>query len=89
MSKIPGLGLKTAQKMILALQGKLLLVDETVPGGNPLAELIASLAEMGFDRREVEKVVQDLNNDAALAKLSVAERERTLFQRALLKLSAG
>jgi Holliday junction DNA helicase RuvA len=89
LSKIPGLGLKTAQKIILALQGKLLLADETIPGGNPLGELIASLAEMGFDRRDVEKVVQELNNDPELGKLGVAERERTMFQRALLKLSAG
>ena len=89
LSKIPGLGLKTAQKMILALQGKLLLADETIPGGNPLGELIASLAEMGFDRRDVEKVVQELNNDPELGKLGAADRERILFQRALLKLSAG
>jgi Holliday junction DNA helicase RuvA len=89
LSKVPGLGLKTAQKIILALQGKLLLLDETLPGGNPLGELIASLAEMGFDRRDVEKVVQELGNDPELGKLSVAERERTMFQRALFSLSAG
>jgi len=89
LSKVPGLGLKTAQKIILALQGKLLLLDDTLPGGNPLGELIASLAEMGFDRRDVEKVVQELDNDPELGKLSVAERERTMFQRALLALSAG
>jgi Holliday junction DNA helicase RuvA len=89
LSKVPGLGLKTAQKIILALQGKLLLLDDTLPGGNPLGELIASLAEMGFDRRDVEKVVQELGNDPELGKLSVAERERTMFQRALLSLSAG
>ena len=88
LSKVPGVGLKTAQKIILALQGKLVL-DDTGAGTSPTGELIAALAEMGFDRRQVEKTVKELENDAGLAGLSVEERERRLFQLALVKLSTS
>jgi Holliday junction DNA helicase RuvA len=89
LSKVPGVGLKTAQKIILALQGKLILDDTSGPGATPTGELIASLAEMGFDRRQVEKVVKEVENDAAAAGLDPVERERKLFQLALVKLSTS
>ena len=87
LSKVPGVGLKTAQKIILALQGKLVLEESSGPGTNPTGELIAALAEMGFDRRQVDKVVKDLENDPSVAGLGAVERERQLFQLALLRLS--
>ncbi len=88
LSKVPGVGLKTAQKIILALQGKLVL-DDAAPGSNPTSELIAALAEMGFDRRVVEKTVKELENDTGLTGLGPEERERRLFQLALVKLSTS
>ncbi len=87
LSKVPGLGLKTAQKIILALQGKLILEESAGAGPNPTGELVAALAEMGFDRRLVDKVVKDLENDASVIGLDATERERKLFQLALVKLS--
>jgi len=87
LSKVPGVGLKTAQKIILALQGKLVLEESSGPGTNPTGELIAALAEMGFDRRQVDKVVKDLENDPSVAGLGAVERERQLFQLALVRLS--
>ena len=89
LSKVPGVGLKTAQKIILALQGKLILDESAGPGASPTGELIAALAEMGFDRRLVEKVVKELENDASVAGLDAAERERKLFQLALVRLSTS
>lgn len=89
LSKVPGVGLKTAQKIILALQGKLVLEDTAGPGASPTAELVAALAEMGFDRRLVDKVVKELENDVEVAGLSDTERERKLFQLALVKLSTS
>jgi Holliday junction DNA helicase RuvA len=89
LSKVPGVGLKTAQKIILALQGKLVLEETTGPGASPTAELVASLAEMGFDRRLVDKVVKELENDGEVAGLKDAERERKLFQLALVRLSTS
>ena len=89
LSKVPGVGLKTAQKIILALQGKLILDDTTGPGASPTAELVSALAEMGFDRRLVDKVVKELENDTEVLGLSDTERERKLFQLALVKLSTS
>ena len=89
LSKVPGVGLKTAQKIILALQGKLILEENSGPGASPTGELIASLAEMGFDRRQVEKVVKEVENDASVTGLDAVERERKLFQLALVKLSTS
>jgi len=87
LSKVPGVGLKTAQKIILALQGKLILEESPGQGTSPTSELIAALAEMGFDRRQVDRVVKDLENDELVAGLDATERERKLFQLALVKLS--
>jgi len=89
LAKVPGVGLKTAQKIILALQGKLVLDDVAGPGASPTAELVAALAEMGFDRRQVDKVVKDLENDTEVVGLTDTERERKLFQLALVRLSTG
>jgi Holliday junction DNA helicase RuvA len=89
LSKVPGLGLKTAQKIILALQGKLILDDTAGPGTSPTAELVSALAEMGFDRRLVDKVVKELENDVEVTALAGTERERRLFQLALVKLSTS
>ena len=86
LSKVPGVGLKTAQKILLALEGKLVRMDEE-QGPSPLNELIASLSEMGFERRTVEPVVRELANDPELAALDPSSRERWLFQRALTRLS--
>ena len=89
LSKVPGVGLKTAQKIILALQGTLVLDETSGPGASPTAELVAALAEMGFDRRLVDKVVKELENDTEVIGLTDTERERKLFQLALVKLSTG
>lgn len=89
LSKVPGVGLKTAQKIILALQGKLILDDTPGPGASPTAELVAALAEMGFDRRLVDKVVKELENEPSVLGLDATERERKLFQLALVRLSTS
>ncbi|NNM66816.1 MAG: Holliday junction branch migration protein RuvA [Spirochaetales bacterium] len=88
LSTIPGLGIKTAQKIILSLKGKLLLNQETsVISVN--SDLVNALVEMGFDRKSCERVVEKITEDAEFSSLSDAERERRLFQKALLMLSAG
>ncbi|MDR0722685.1 MAG: Holliday junction branch migration protein RuvA [Treponema sp.] len=83
---VPGLGKKTAQKMILALKGKLTPVSRADPVSSPHRELVDALVEMGYDKRAAAE---------ALAKAAAAlppgvdgtEREQQLFKQAIRFLS--
>jgi Holliday junction DNA helicase RuvA len=50
LEAVPGLGKKTAQKMLLALKGKLAKLDEAKSAG-PYGDLVDALAGMGYDKR--------------------------------------
>ena len=97
LEKIPGLGKKTAQKMLLALKGKLTL-DDDVPGlkaassrGGEFADVINSLAAMGYDKKQVEiavsKIVGDLRASGAFDGAGKKEQEDAIFRRALVELA--
>jgi Holliday junction DNA helicase RuvA len=88
LSTIPGLGIKTAQKIILSLKGKLVLNQETL-STSVNSDIVNALVEMGFDRKSCERIVERITADAEFSSLPEAERERWLFQKALLQLSAG
>jgi Holliday junction DNA helicase RuvA len=82
LSTVPGVGKKTAQKIILALKGKLTPVGEGK--ARPAEEdITTALVGMGFDRKTARSAVA-----AALAALSGRhlkgeELERELFKQAL------
>ena len=66
LEKIPGLGKKTAQKMLLALKGKLTL-EEDLPGvkvvvnrSGEFSDVVSALANMGYDKRMVEECISKL-----------------------------
>jgi len=72
LESAPGIGKKTAQKMILALKGKLTHdLDTSRPRGTekkgPHEDIIAALAGMGFDRKAaaaaVDSIVIELAKD--------------------------
>ena len=82
LSRIPGLGKKTAQKMILALRGKLTLKREQAT--DTKEEIVEALFEMGFDRGKAKSAVS-----AVRAELDGDEAEEgELLRRAIVKLSA-
>ena len=97
LEKIPGVGKKTAGKMILTLKGKLKLSDKTggavvrVAAVSPYADVVSSLASMGYDKRLVEQkiaqLVEVLTNQSDFAGKSQKEREDLLFRRALVELA--
>lgn len=87
LSKAPGVGLKTAQKILLALRGKLSHEEEPLGVPSGWQDLVASLTAMGFERRKVEQALQAVGQDADLSGLSPQDRERELFRRALVWLS--
>ncbi|MDR2080135.1 MAG: Holliday junction branch migration protein RuvA [Treponema sp.] len=84
LEAVPGLGKKTAQKMILTLKGKL------ASGGGksktPYGDLTAALTEMGYDQKSAADALAKA--EAALAPgLSGADLEKALFRQAILYLS--
>ena len=69
MTKFPGVGKKTAQQLILDLQGKLGdIIEEGLPAKQPqlfdgihhLEEALAALKVLGYSEKEVKKVEKEL-----------------------------
>ena len=95
LEKIPGVGKKTAGKMMLALKGKLKMhQNETVvrvATPAPYADLITSLQTMGYDKRQVEGVVarlaDEMNKDSGFASKSQKDREDILFRKVIVELA--
>jgi Holliday junction DNA helicase RuvA len=89
LQRVPGVGPKLAGKMLLALKGKLVRPGDRSPNRtspeSEWSDLVRALAEMGFDRKDVEKRVRSLAPEVPAG----PERERELFRRALLDLSSG
>ncbi len=91
LQRVPGVGPKLAQKMLLALKGKLVLNPASpAPGkrgdaASPWADVVRALADMGFDRKAAEKSVASIASSVPEG----ADKEREIFRRALLDLSAG
>ena len=103
LEKVPGLGKKTAQKMLLALKGKLTLDEEvqivvkrsgTV---SEFADVITALSNMGYEKRDVEAVisrlVQEFNEvkpepgEVAFKDKTPSQKEDMLFKRAIVELA--
>lgn len=88
LQRISGVGPKLAQKMVLALKGK--LVDRESATDAPRAasawsDVVSALADMGFDRKAVEAAVR-LKSGGIQAG---PDGEKELFRTVLLELSTG
>ncbi|MCI1208045.1 MAG: Holliday junction branch migration protein RuvA [Treponema sp.] len=96
LERIPGLGKKTAAKMMLALKGKLTLEEATADHSgtagslNPFGDVIASLANMGYDKKDcgltIDRLYRELSADSSFNEKSKADKEDLLFRRALVEL---
>lgn len=95
LEKIPGVGKKTAGKMMLALKGKLQFSEnETViriPSATPYSDVVNSLVSMGYDKKQVEQkisqLIEEFNSNSDFANKSQKEREDLLFRRAIVDLA--
>jgi len=95
LSTIPGLGKKTAQKIVLALQGKLVSAGAgageraagSEDGGGANAELVAALYEMGFDRKAAREAIERAMGELEQQGLDDSTREQEAFRRAIVALS--
>ncbi|PID83875.1 Holliday junction branch migration protein RuvA [Candidatus Gracilibacteria bacterium] len=67
LSSVPGIGKKTAQKIIVELKGSIQFDEITSKekpaqiSGNNIA-IVSSLVQMGYDKRQVEQTVQSLDD---------------------------
>jgi len=104
LESAPGIGKKTAQKMILALKGKLTHIDDS-PSRRPSdkkgehEDIVVALTNMGFDRKmaigAVEDAVRDLKatggeltENASSGTSSGKALEQEIFRRAIVALSS-
>lgn len=95
LEKIPGVGKKTAGKMMLALKGKLTISENTkvvrVDVSSPYSDVITSLVSMGYDKKVVEQKVSDLvtvlSSDSGFEGKSQKEKEDLIFRRAIVELA--
>jgi Holliday junction DNA helicase RuvA len=92
LEAVSGIGKKTAQKMMLALKGKLTFPQSAKAGEtSPWRDIISALADMGYDRRDAEAAVmrldEKLSADADFAAMTREAKEETLFRRAITELA--
>jgi holliday junction DNA helicase RuvA len=90
LSSLPGLGKKTAQKILLQLRGKLSWDDSgsASKASGPDAEWVESLTAMGFDKRKVITIVKALMKNEEIAALSSGKKEQEILRRAIVELSS-
>ena len=60
ISRMPGIGKKTAQRLILELQGKLGLATASGGAGNQNEDLRSALVNLGYKPAQVEQVLRKL-----------------------------
>jgi len=88
LEAVPGLGKKTAQKMLLALKGKLVHAPTLSAAKSRYADLVDALAEMGYDKRAAAEAIANAEGGLPPG-LSQAEKEKLLFKNAIVQLSGG
>ena len=72
---IPGIGLKTAQRVVLELKEKLVLVDAGAPGGDLTAR--DALVELGWTLIDAERALAEVDQE-----LSIEEQVRNVLRKA-------
>lgn len=97
LEKVPGIGHKTAQKMLLTLKGKLTMLDGNgaviqvvrAKSNSPWADVINGLVDMGYDRAKCEQTVERVASEIRDPdhKMSQALKEDKIFRTALVELA--
>lgn len=95
LEKIPGVGKKTAAKMMLALKGKLtfnqssVIVSKNVDSS--YQDVINSLVEMGYDKKNVEikvsQILDSLKQENGFESKSIKEKEEIIFRRVIIEMA--
>ena len=95
LEKIPGVGKKTAGKMMLALKGKLSFSSDykssfSLPS-SPYDDAVMSLVSMGYDKNlakaKIMELAEKLSSESDFVKKNQKDREDHLFRLAIVELS--
>ncbi len=86
LTRIPGLGTKTAQKIILTLRGSL-VPAETKGDESVEDEIVEGLVAMGFDRGKAKEAVRRITDELVAEGVPATDREGEVFRRSIVALS--
>ncbi len=86
LTRLPGLGKKTAQKIILTLRGKLSF-EETPAEKGADSDIVNALVDMGFERKASEAAVRKASEEAETQAVPGEEKEKIIFRRSIILLS--
>jgi Holliday junction DNA helicase RuvA len=96
LTRIPGVGKKTAERIVLELRDKLALEEiheppRSVSPEGPAAEVISALVNLGYEERDAKKAVEDSQQDVAAEfnELLKASLQRLAPSRESRKRAAG
>jgi len=90
LEAVPGLGKKTAQKMLLALKGKFVQAAEGSVSSSRYKDLVEALAAMGYDRRIAADALAKADiaiKGSVKADMPDTDFEKMLFKEAISYLS--
>lgn len=95
LEKIPGVGKKTAGKMLLALKGKLSATEGissvTVKKQSAYTDVENSLVAMGYERllvqQKISSIIETLSSEEKFTSMSQKEKEDTVFRRAVVEMA--
>ncbi len=87
LSMLPGIGKKTAAKIVLSLRGKLKLEEEN-GASDKFSDLIEALAGMGFDRKAAKKALTEISGRIEFSSMESDVLEKELFREAIVFLSS-
>lgn len=86
LSKVPGLGKKTAQKLILALKGKLIEPAQQ-DTADDLKDILDALVQMGYERQKARRVLKEAASSIDAGGMDTSQRESALLKQAIARLS--
>ena len=89
LARIPGLGKKTAQKIILTLRGRLTTQQSEEGAEKPFTEIVTALVDMGFDRQSAAGVVAKCAAEVSGEFDDEESGEKEIFRRAIVALSSN
>ncbi len=69
LTAVPGIGQRSAQKLLLELRPKMDLPDSPLQPGSAVAEVREALESLGYQSAEIREVLRDLPGDGSVEEL--------------------